>query len=130
MTQNELAGIKIVWIEDDKFLGNMIQKRIAGTGAELIQVTDGAKALDAVKQHMPQAVLLDLLMPNVDGLEILKNIKADATINHIPVLVLSNLGQDKEIDLAKTLGAAKFLIKAKMGLDEIVPEIAKVVKKA
>jgi CheY-like chemotaxis protein len=126
---HQLSGVKIVWVEDDKFLVNMIQKRLAPTGAQLIQVTDGALAFDAVKQERPQIVLLDLLMPNVDGLEVLKQIKADPETKSIPVLILSNLGQDKEIGQAKQLGAAKFLIKAKLGLDEILPEIAKAIGK-
>ena len=126
---SNLAGIKIVWVEDDKFLGNMIIKKIEGTGATLIQVTDGARAFEVIKNEAPHIVLLDLLMPNVDGFDILKQIKADADTKNIPVLVLSNLGQKEEIERAGELGAVKFLVKAKLGLDEIVPEIEKIVGK-
>lgn len=129
MKENNLKGAKIVWVEDDKFLVSLIEKRMKDTGAALIQVTDGAKAVDTVKAEKPNAVILDLLMPNVDGLEILKRLKENTETKHVPVLVLSNLGQDKEIQRAKELGAAKFIVKASVGLDEIVPEIEKIVKK-
>lgn len=121
--ENNLNGIKIVWVEDDKFLVSLIQKRMAGTTAELIQVTDGALAYDKVKEIKPNVVVLDLLMPNIDGFEILRKIKADPEINKIPVLVLSNLGQKEEIEKAHELGATKFVVKATIGLDGIIPEI-------
>jgi DNA-binding response OmpR family regulator len=129
MKENNLKGAKIVWVEDDKFLVSLINKRMLETGAVVVQVTDGAKAVDAVKAEKPNAVILDLLMPNLDGLEILKRLKENAETKQIPVLVLSNLGQEKEIQKAKELGAVKFIVKAAVGLDEIVPEIEKIIKK-
>lgn len=128
MNENKLDGIKIVWVEDDKFLVSLIQKRMEGTSAKLIQVTDGALAYDKVKEVRPDVVVLDLLMPNIDGFEILKKIKADAEIKAIPVLVLSNLGQKEEIEKAHGLGATKFVVKATIGLDGIIPEIEKLAR--
>ena len=128
MSETNLKGIKIVWVEDDKFLVSLIQKRVLATGAELIQVTDGARAYDTIKQSMPNIVVLDLLMPNLDGFEILGKLKADTDLKKIPVLVLSNLGQKQEIEKAHELGAAKFVVKASIGLDGIIPEIEKMVK--
>lgn len=129
MDTKSLAGIKIVWVEDDKFLANMVGKRMTETGAELTQVVDGSKAFDVVKATQPEVVVLDLLMPNVDGFEILRQIKADASTKAIPVIVLSNLGQKSEVERATALGATKFIVKATVGLDQIVPEIAKVLKR-
>lgn len=129
MDKKSLAGVKIVWIEDDKFLANMVGKRMTETGAELTQVVDGSKAFDTVKAVQPSVVVLDLLMPNVDGFEILRQIKADASTKDIPVIVLSNLGQKIEVDRATALGATKFIIKATVGLDQIVPEIVRALKK-
>jgi len=129
MNDKALSGIKIVWVEDDKFLANMVGKRMTETGAELVQVVDGAKAFDVVKATQPQVVVLDLLMPNVDGFEILRKIKSNEDTKHIPVIVLSNLGQKSEVDRAKELGAEKFIIKATVGLDQIVPEIVHALKK-
>lgn len=128
MADTNLNGVKIVWVEDDKFLISLIQKRVLATGAELIQVTDGSRAYETVKQVRPHIVVLDLLMPNLDGFEILSKLKADADLKQIPVLVLSNLGQKQEIEKAKELGATKFVVKASIGLDGIIPEIEKMVK--
>jgi two-component system phosphate regulon response regulator PhoB/two-component system alkaline phosphatase synthesis response regulator PhoP len=130
MDTKSLAGTKIVWVEDDKFLANMVGKRMVETGAELTQVVDGSKAFDTVKAVQPRVVVLDLLMPNVDGFEILRQIKADASTKAIPVIVLSNLGQKSEVNRATELGASKFIVKATVGLDQIVPEIVKALKSA
>ena len=88
-----LSGVTVVWVEDDKFLSNMVGKRMTETGATLVQVTDGAKAFDSVKQSKPHIVVLDLLMPNVDGFEILKQMRSDVETKDVPVIVLSNLSQ-------------------------------------
>lgn len=129
-TTGLLKGVKIVWIEDDRFLSDMIARRVADTGALLIPVTDGAKAFDTVKTNKPDVVMLDLMIPNVSGFEVLRLIKADPEIKTIPVIVLSNLSQEAEIKKVTDLGAEKFMVKAVVGLDEILPEIAKVIHRA
>ncbi len=129
MSEINLKGVKIVWVEDDKFLVSLIQKRVVSTGAELVQVTDGSRAFDTIKEIKPNIIILDLLMPNLDGFEILAKLKSDSALKHIPVLVLSNLGQKQEIEKAHELGAAKFVVKASIGLDGILPEIEKMVRK-
>jgi len=128
MNENTLKDVKIVWVEDDKFLVSLIQKRISETGAVLVQVTDGAKAFETIVKEKPSIVILDLLMQNLDGFEILKQLKADAHTKAIPVLVLSNLGQKEEIEKARELGAVKFVVKASIGLDGIIPEIEHIVR--
>lgn len=129
MENDILKGAKVLWVEDDKFLRNMIDQRLVPTGADLVSVTDGAKALETIKSYIPDIIMLDLLMPNVDGFEILKLVKSDTAIKHIPVLVLSNLGQKEEIERCKKLGAEDFIIKATIGLDDIIPRIRAVLEK-
>ncbi len=129
MENDILKGAKVLWVEDDKFLRNMIDQRLAPTGADLVSVTDGAKALETIKSYIPDIIMLDLLMPNVDGFEILKLVKSDESLKHIPVLVLSNLGQKEEVERCKKLGAEDFIIKATIGLDDIIPRIRAVLAK-
>jgi two-component system phosphate regulon response regulator PhoB/two-component system alkaline phosphatase synthesis response regulator PhoP len=129
MENDILKGAKVLWVEDDKFLRNMIDQRLAPTGADLVSVTDGAKALETIKSYIPDIIMLDLLMPNVDGFEILKLVKSDDSVKHIPVLVLSNLGQKEEVERCKKLGAEDFIIKATIGLDDIIPRIRAVLAK-
>ncbi|MDE1874459.1 MAG: response regulator [Patescibacteria group bacterium] len=124
-----LQGKKVVWVEDDKYLVSLISERMAETGAKLVVVSDSLKAHDTVKTEMPDIVVLDLLMKYLDGFEVLKQLKADPSTKAIPVFVLSNLGQEQEIERAKELGAAKFVVKASIGLDGIIPEIGKVIAK-
>lgn len=130
MADDILSGAKIVWIEDDQFLSGMIAQRMGPTGANLINVTDGAKAFDVVKEEKPDIVLLDLLMPNVDGFEILRRIRTDEATKAIPVIVLSNLGQKEEIQRCEQLGIEEFVVKATIGLNEILPRIRSVLEKS
>lgn len=123
MNEGIFKDIKIVWVEDDKFLSGMIASRLGPTGAALVNVADGANAVDVIKQEKPDMVVLDLLMPNVDGFTILQRVKSEDSIKSIPVIVLSNLGQKEEIERCKKLGAEEFIVKASIGLDEIIPRI-------
>lgn len=129
MAEDALNNAKIVWIEDDQFLSGMIAQRMNTTGAKLVNVTDGSKAFDVVKDEKPDIVLLDLLMPNVDGFEILRRIRSDDETKHVPVIVLSNLGQKEEIKRCEALGIEEFIVKATIGLNEILPRISKVLEK-
>ena len=123
-----LAGKKVMWVEDDKFLSDIISRKLLGEGCKLVHFTSGEEALSAVEQEMPDVILLDILLSGIDGFEILKRLKENAKVKHIPVILLSNLGQKSDIDKGRELGAAKFLIKASMNLDEIVEEIKHAMK--
>jgi len=121
-----LSGKKILWVEDDKFLGDIIARKLSREGCELFHADNGEEALKLVKNEKPDIVLLDILLSGVDGFEILRKIKEDAETKHIPVILLSNLGQRADIDRGTALGAARFLVKATVTLDEIVLEIKKI----
>jgi DNA-binding response OmpR family regulator len=77
---------------------------------------------------MPDIILLDILLPGLNGFQVLEKVKANDKSKNIPVILLSNLGQKEDIEKGVKLGAAKFLVKATVTLDEIVDEITKVVK--
>ena len=82
-----------------------------------------------ISENMPDVILLDIVLPGMDGLEILKNIKADPKIKHIPVIMLSNLSKAPNDEKSKKLGAARFIVKAEVTLDEIIEEVKDVIKK-
>lgn len=117
-----LAGRKIMWVEDDKFLSDIIARKLSTQGCTLLHATDGEQALKMLETETPDLILLDILLPGLDGFEILKRIKAGPR-KDVPVVLLSNLGQKTDIDKGKDLGAVRFLIKATVTLDEIVSEI-------
>lgn len=122
-------GTKIVMVEDDKFLGSLVAKKLVSEGCTVTSVSKGEEALGAIERETPDVILLDLLLPGISGFDILKKIKHDDRMKNIPVIVLSNLGEEKDIKMGQELGANNFLIKATLNIDEIVDEVAKVLKK-
>lgn len=123
-----LTGKKIMWVEDDKFLKDIITMRLANEGCTLLHATDDNEAQAILLNHTPDIILLDIMLPGVDGFEILRKLKLDDATKSIPVLLLSNLGQKADLERGKTLGAEKFLIKATVTLDEILDEVRHVVE--
>lgn len=114
---------KIVWVEDDKLIGTILAKKLVASGFNLFHAKNGTEALAHLSNEVPDAIILDLLMPGMNGLDILQKIKADARLKNIPTMVLSNLNKQSDIDRAKALGAQKFLVKAAASLDQIVGEV-------
>lgn len=125
-----LTGKKIMWVEDDKFLSDIIARKLSMQGCNLVHATEGEEALKLLAKESPDLILLDILLSGLDGFEILKRIKGGEKTKHIPVILLSNLGQKEDVQKGIQLGAARFLIKATVTLDEIVEEIKHVLKEA
>lgn len=123
-----LAGKKIMWVEDDKFLSDIIARKLSTQGCILFHATEGEEALRMLQKERPDLVLLDILLSGIDGFEILERIKSNEGTKHTPVILLSNLGQKADIEKGRTLGAARFLVKATVTLDEIIEEIKTVLK--
>ncbi|MEK7641368.1 MAG: response regulator [Patescibacteria group bacterium] len=114
---------KILWVEDDKLIGTILAKKLIASGFDLFHAKNGDEALEALKTIVPDAVVLDLLMPGMNGFDILQKVRAAPATNKVPVMILSNLNKQSDIDRAQTLGAQKFLVKAATSLDQIVVEI-------
>jgi len=89
----------------------------------VITAYDGEEGLKRAKQELPHIILLDLIMPVMDGFDVLEQIKANPDLKHIPVLILSNLGQDSDINKAKELGAVDYLVKANWSLQGVIDKI-------
>ena len=129
-TGGKLEGRKIMWVEDDKFLSDIIARKLSAQECALFHAANGEEALAHLEKEVPDLVLLDILLPGMDGFEILRRIKTSPVTKAVPVILLSNLGQQTDIDKGKELGAARFLIKATVTLDEIIEEIRKVIAEA
>ncbi len=119
---------KILIIEDDKFLKRVISRKLSGEGYEIIEALDGEKGLKSAQEENPDLILLDLILPGIDGFEVLARIKKDPVIAVIPVIILSNLGQKEDIDKGMKMGAADYLIKAHFTPGEITTRIEKILK--
>jgi len=90
--------------------------------------TDGEECLRKLKEEKPDLLLLDIVLPNIDGWEILRKIKKDDALTDLKVVILSNLGQKAEVEKGVSLGAAKYLIKAHYTPSEVIEEIKKILK--
>ncbi len=123
---SEQKKINVVVVEDDVFLANIYQKKFEMEGFKVIPADNGEKGLQEVQKKHPDIVLLDLLLPKMDGFTVLKNIKEDPSTKDIPVILLTNLGQKEDVDKGQLLGAAGYLIKAHFKPSEVVAKIREV----
>lgn len=110
-------------IEDDKFVRDLYQHEFEKNGYEVVTAEDGELALKAVKEGKFDGILLDIMLPKMDGLEVLKKIKADSNLKKIPVVILSNLGQDEIIRQSLKIGAKAYIVKSLYTPSQVVKEI-------
>lgn len=121
---------KLLIIEDDKFLRDLEIAKLGKEGFVVNAAQDGEQGLAMAAADTPDIILLDILLPGIDGFEVLARLKQDPKYKDTKVIMLSNFGQREDIERADKLGAVKFLIKANYTLDEIVEEVKQVAKTA
>ena len=120
----------ILVIEDDKFLRELMVRKLASEpGFEILSAIDGENGLKSMKEQKPEVVLLDLILPGIGGFDVLAKMKEDMALADIPVIILSNLGQQEDVDKGMQLGAVDFMIKAHFTPNEIVEKIKQVLNK-
>ena len=120
---------KILLAEDDRFLRRACETALTRRGLNVVAAADGEQALALIRAERPDLVLLDLLMPKVTGIEVLRTLKADAGLRDIPVLILSNSSRELEMHDAEALGVVGYLIKANLSLQELADRIIEIVGK-
>lgn len=123
-------GKKILIIEDDPFLQSMYVTKLEANGYDVVSQEDGSKGFSSVQEESPDLILLDILLPGKDGFEILEELKADKSAKEIPVILLTNLGQRKDIERGLELGAVDYLIKAHFTPSEVIAKIEAVLQAA
>lgn len=114
---------KILFIEDEPSLQQTMGEILRQEEFNMIAALDGEEGLKKVKEERPDLILLDLILPKLDGFEVLKQIKANPETAKIPVIVLTNLEGATEIDKALELGATTYLVKANYEIDEVIDKI-------
>jgi len=114
---------KILIIEDDRFLRELISRKLVQENYDVVETADGEEGLEKVKELKPDLILLDLILPGIDGFAVLEKIKDDPTVVFIPVIILSNLGQREDIERGLKLGAVDYLIKAHFTPNEIIDKV-------
>lgn len=119
---------KILIVEDDRFLSELITQKIGAEGYEVSLAMDGEQALVKAKEEKPHLILLDLILPTMDGFAVLQQLKASPETQNIPVIILSNLGQKEDVERGMQLGAIDFMIKANFTPNEIIAKIKGVIQ--
>jgi DNA-binding response OmpR family regulator len=119
---------KIMVIEDDRFLSSLIKARLEKEGFTVLQSFDGEEAIKALRADKPDLVILDIIMPKVTGFEVLQMISITPGFEKIPVVILSNLAQDSDIQKARQLGAREYFVKVKISIDDLIGKIKTLVE--
>lgn len=117
---------KVLIVEDDNFLGDLLADHLNKNGVEAYLSRDAETAFKKINQEVPGLMLLDLLLPGMDGLELLQKLKNINIVPALPVIILSNLAQKEKIEQGIQLGARDFLVKANFDLDEITQKVKEV----
>lgn len=114
---------KILWVEDDKLLNQIIDKKFHAPKYILLKASSGDMALKMLETETPDLIVLDILLPGMNGFDILQKIKSNPRFRGIPSIILSNLNELSDIEKAKILGVKKFIVKATASLEEIMKEV-------
>ncbi|MBT4384383.1 response regulator [Candidatus Peregrinibacteria bacterium] len=114
---------KILIAEDDKFLGQIYEVKLTKEGYEIIRAVNGEEAVAKALSEKPSLILLDLVMPKKDGFAVLTEIKANPETQNIPVIIMSNLGQESDKKKGLELGAVDYLVKANLSIEDMMLKI-------
>ena len=117
---------KVLIVEDDQFLANAYRVKLTKQGFEIQLAGNGIEALEILKSFMPDVIITDLVMPEMDGFAFLEALRSDPTISGIPVVVSSSLGQTEDLDRIWNLGAADYLVKSDLSLNDLIDKIIKI----
>lgn len=116
---------KILIVEDEKLLTKILEMKLGHEGYEIVNAKDGEEGLNLMRQTKPDLVLLDIILPKKNGLEVMQEMRKDSELKDMPVIVISNSGQPVELDKAKQLGALDWIIKTEFDPNEVVEKVKK-----
>lgn len=124
----EEKTIHILLVEDDTFLANIYKTKFEMEKFKISIAENGETGWEEAKKKKPDIILLDILLPKMDGFAVLEKLKADSELKQIPVILLTNLGQKDDVEKGLELGAVDYLIKAHFKPSEVVEKVRKVLK--
>jgi len=126
MAIREAKDVKILLVEDDSFLASVYATKFELEGFGVLHAPDGEAGLKMAEKQKPDIILLDILMPKMDGFETLHRLKMDQNLVNIPVIMLTNLGQKEDVERCLKEGAVDYLIKAHFVPGEAVKKVKKI----
>ena len=114
---------KIIIVEDEEILRNLLYKKLTAEGYKVETAEDGEEGLAKIKVDRPDLILLDIIMPKMNGIEMMEEMAKEESLKGIPVIVVSNSGQPVEIDKAQKLGARDWLVKTEFEPQEVIDKV-------
>lgn len=123
------TGKKVLIVEDDKFLGKMLSKMLEASNYQISIASSGKEGLTKAASENPDLILLDIMLPDIDGFEVLESLKNQEITNKIPVVILSNLGQPEDMQQGRKLGVLDYIVKSDLSLDDVVDKLNKLLPK-
>ena len=123
-----MAKGKILLIEDDEMLSTLYAEKFKREGYEVATANNGVDGLKLAEEHKPNVILLDIIMPKMDGFMVLKKLRKNGATKDISVILLTNLGQEEDVKKGKALGADDYFIKANHTPSEIVTKVKDIMK--
>ncbi|MBI4050161.1 MAG: response regulator [Candidatus Doudnabacteria bacterium] len=121
---------RVLVVEDEEILLAALKEELSGGGYEVEGALDGVEGLEKTKSFKPDLILLDLVMPKMDGMEMLQKLKADAETRDVPVVILTNLSDYERISEALSLGAMDYLVKANYKLEDLLDKVRTVLTRS
>lgn len=118
--------VRVLIVEDDPLISRMYQKVFQFEGFDVDMARDGQEGLQHLKANKPTIILLDIMMPKMTGIDVLREIKADNEYKGIPVIVLTNLSGDEDVETALSMGAVKYIVKSQNKPKQVVDQVAEI----
>lgn len=113
----------VLVVEDDHFLSDIYKRQLEGKGCQVVVASNGTDALKALRDFTPDVILLDLIMPGMNGFEFLEALRSEVDHKKSRVIVLSNLGQESDKERCKALGVKEYLVKTEVSVDQILSKV-------
>jgi DNA-binding response OmpR family regulator len=113
----------VLIVEDDTMINTMYKTKLEASGFKVFSSADGAGGLEMAKKEKPDIILLDVIMPRLDGFSVLSELQNDDKTKKIPVILLTNLGTDEDIEKGKKMGAIDYIVKANITPTEVVVKV-------
>ena len=129
MSENNRTALLLI-AEDDQFYANLYKTKLEKEGFAVVISTNGSETMQLIEKNKPNLIILDIVMPELDGFEVLKQLKQKPDFKNVPVIVLSNLGQQEDIDRALSLGAFRYIVKSNVSIHDMVESVEEALRHA